>query len=307
MEEVVSFEGTIPPEKVDELKAKASNLIDAVCQKRLIVHDPGTFAMLFIIGPSPIYLNDFFQYKSAIKMLLSFLETEECYFEVIDNRLAEMVEYVTLLKVNLRKSYEVFDYFFKQDQEEQERILFTIKNLRWMYSREGILKQIGGLFESVEEELSYISNLLQDLKSDANFVLFFGKERDNFEAEINQLLAEKSAEKALLSIQGKIKENYDEVNSYPDIFKPNGFRLFNYLMKNHLTSGKGWQSDVSFFYRVMEERDQLIHAKQKRFKEFLADEYPYLEPMGKFKVWNDINTEKRRQAYLSAKSAIGLK
>jgi hypothetical protein len=57
----------------------------------------------------------------------------------------------------------------------------------------------------------------------------------------------------------------------------------------------------------MEKREKLIHGSQKLFKEFLAKEYDLPEPMGKFKLWNDINTEKRNQIYSSAMRSIGLK
>lgn len=297
----------LPQKKFFELKEKAKKLLEAVCRKNLIIHDSGTYAMLFIVGPGPLYFDDFFQYRLALKMLLSFVEVEDCYFETDDEDLVEKVKYIALLKVHLRQSYEVYSYFFELDYYEQKRIEYSIENLRWMYSREGIIQQIEGLFESVEEELEYISGLLQDFKIDKNIKLFFGKEREIFEGGIHQLMAEKSAEKAIQNVHNQIKESFEEVNAYLDVFKPNGFRLFDYLMNNHLSSGKGWQSDISFFYRMMEKRDNFIHAKQKKFKEFLEKKYPYLEPMGKFKLWNDVESDKRMKIYTTAKKAIGLK
>lgn len=305
--EVERFEERYSEEELFELSIKAEKLIEALCSKRLILHDPGTYALTFILGSSPIYFQTFFQMKSALKMLLSFIETDNNYLDLTESELPGSVNYMGGINHEIHSSYELFCYFFKETTEEQERIQCSIKNLRWLYSREGILKQIEGYCDSIDEALSYLSCLLQDLKSDRELNLLFGQERNTFEAKVNQLMAEKSAEKAILNIHGQIKEDYVEINAYLDVFKPNGFRLFDYLMKNHLSSGTGWQSDVAFFYRIMEERDKLIHAKQKKFREFLENEYPKLQPMGKFKVWNDINTDKRNQIYFAAKKAIGLK
>lgn len=305
--EVRHFEAVHSQEELVDLRLKSNELINGLCSMRLILHDPGTYALIFIVGSSPVYFQTFFQIKSALKMLLCFIEKDKDYLDLTENELPELVNYIIGVKHEIRFSYQLFHHFFEQKKEDQERIQCTIKNLRWMYSQEGVLKQIESLFESIDEELEYISGLIQDLKTDEIFKLYFGKEKDVLENGLNQLLAEKSAEKAMQTIQGQIKENFEEVNAHLDVFKPNGFRLFEYLMKNHLSSGAGWQSDVSFFYRMMEERDKLIHVKQNRFKEFLEENYPHLEPMGKFKVWNDIGSEKRKQIYLAAKKAIGLK
>jgi hypothetical protein len=305
--EVSELERGLTEKEIIGLKRKAGELIDALCSKKLLIHDSGTYAMQFIVGPGPVYFDTFFQINSALKMLLSFIEEEDCFLDLHEGGLPDNINYLLRVKEMIQDSFRLFSHFFHNDKEEQERIRYSIRNLRWMYSREGILRQIEGLFESIDEQLSYLSGLLQDLKSDDYLNLIFGQERNILEAGINQLLAEKSAEKAIQIIQGQIKENYVDFNAYLDVFKPNGFRLFDYLMKNHLSSGIGKQSDVSFFYRMMEDRDKLIHANQKRFKLFLEERYPNLEPMGKFKVWNDINSEKRMQIYLAAKNAIGLK
>lgn len=91
-----------------------------------------------------------------------------------------------------------------------------------------------------------------------------------------------------------------------EVFHPHGFILFDYLVKNHLSFGSGYQSEIAFFYRKMV-YDGLIHAKQIPFKNFLEKVYPDLEPLGKIKQLNDIRTEKREQIYTTAIRVNGLK
>ncbi|NVJ46459.1 MAG: hypothetical protein HWE07_05000 [Cytophagia bacterium] len=289
------------------LKEKAKELIDALCSKRLILHDSGTYAITFIVGPGPVYFHTFFQVKSALELLLAFIKKDDFYLDLPERGSIEMVNYIIDIKAEIINSLQLFAHFFKQDYDEQERIEFSIKNIRKLYSLENTQKMFEIHCDTIDDEISFLSGLLRDLKTDQNLYLFFGTEKIIFEERVNTLLVEKSAERALQKIQSQVEERFADVNSHLDIFKPNGFRLFDYLMKNHLSSGKGWQSDIAFFYRMMEERDGLIHAGQKRFRTFLENHYSHLEPMGKFKVWNDVDNEKRRNIYSAAKKAIGLK
>jgi len=305
--EVKSVENEHSEQELLSLKRKANELIDAFCSRKLILHDSGTYALTFIVGPGPIYFQTFFQIKSALKMLLSFIEKENSNFDLPEKELTEKVNYVIWIKNEIQVSFRLFSHFFEQDNEEQERIQCVIKNTRWLYSMEGIQKQFEIFEGSIEDEISYLSDLLQDLKSDENLHLLFGKEKDIFEARTNQLLAEKSADKALLKIKDQIKEDFADVNAHLDIFKPYGFRLFDYLMKHHLSSGRGWQTDVAFFFRMMKEKDKLIYGSQKSFLKFLEEEYELPEPMGKIKLWNDIKDEKRIKIFTSSKKVIGMK
>jgi hypothetical protein len=307
LKEVKEVENSLSENEIKELEGKARDLLNALSLKNFAIHDPGTYAMIFIVFPGPVYFSTFFHIKEALKMLLSFIEKEDFYLDLPENELSDMVNYMMLIKEKIQDSLQIFSRFFDQEKSEQERILYARKNLRWMYSEKGIEAQIGGLFESIDEEISYVASLLQDLKSDEVFRLYFGTERDLMETVVNRMMAEKSAKKALLKMKSQIQQNFDESHLHLHIFRENGFRLFDYLMKNHLSSGLGWQSDVSFFYRMMKKRDELIHGSQKLFKEFLAKEYDLPEPMGKFKLWNGINTEKRNQIYSSAMRSIGLK
>jgi hypothetical protein len=307
LSEVKEVEGDYSGEEISALKKKVYELIEALCSQRLILHDPGTYALAFISVPGPVYFQTFFQVKSALKMLLSLIEKEDFYLDLPEKELPEMVNYVIWIKNEIEVSNRLFSHFFKQDNEEQERIQIAIKNTRWLYSDGGIQKQFEILAGTIEDEISFISGYLQDLKSDENLHLFLGKEKDIFEIRINQLLAEKSSEKAVLKMQSQIKQDFAEANDKLHVFKPNGFRLFDFLIKNHLSSRRGWQTDVAFFFRMMKEKDKLIHGSQKSFLQFLEDEYDLPEPMGKFKLWNDIKDERRIKIYTSAKKAIGLK
>lgn len=299
--EVSEVERGLTEKKIFDLKRKAGGLIDALCSKKLLIHDSGTYAMQFIVVPGPVYFDTFFQVNSALKMLLSFIEEEDCNLGLSDS-----ANYLIRVKELIQESYGVFLSFFEQNKQEQERTLFAIKGTKWMYSIKGVMEQIGGLFETIDDEISYVSGLLQDLKSEKHLQLYLGGEKDIFESDLTSLLAEKSAEKALLKVKTQIQDEFEKSNLWSNIFSREGFRLFDYLIKNHLSSGRGWKSEISFFFRMMEDGG-LLKCDHEAFWDFLAEEYPDLEPMGKIKSLYMVDSDARRKIYSSAKKAIGLK
>lgn len=306
LSEVIEVVISLTEKEIFELKRKAGELIDALCSEKLLIHDSGTYAMLFIVMPGCVYFDSFFQARSALKMLLLFLKEEDCYLDLPEEELPNRVNYLKMVKEMIQESFRLFSHFFQEDKEEQERILYAIKGSKWMYSKKGVMEQIGGLFETVDEEISYVSGLIQDLKSEKHLKLYFGSEKDIFEADLTSLLAEKSGEKAILKVKTQIQEEFGKSNLWSNVFAPEGFRLFDYLMKNHLSSGRGWKSEISFFFRMMEDGG-LLKCDHDAFWDFLADEYPKLEPMGKIKSLYMVDSDARRKIYSSAKKAIGFK
>ncbi|MBD3627662.1 hypothetical protein [Cyclobacterium sp.] len=306
LSEVQKVETDLTEEEIQDLKVSGLNILNALLSRRLILHDPGTYALAFVTDSFPFYFTTFRQTKEALLMLLRFIKKDESFFDLPDKELPEIVNYLIFVKSHIEDSLNLFLGFFRNDEAEQERILFAIKNLRFQYSEEGIQKYLEICCDSIEDQISYLESMLFDFKQDEELKVYFGSEIWIFESRVQRILMAKSAERQLSGIKHEIKEQFENSHSNLEIFHPNGFKLFDYLVKNHLSSGSGYQSDIAFFYRKMV-YDGLIHAKHNRFKIFLEKVYPDLEPLGKIKQLKDINTKKREQIYDTAKWVVGLK
>ena len=306
LDDVKEKETHLSKKEITELKQKGVKIFNALHNQALFLHDPGTYAMLFIVGSGPIYLDSFFQTKSALKMVLSFIQNEDSYLDIPESEQVGMNNYMTHIRKKVSESYSLFLDFFNRTIENQEYILCAIKNSRKMYSRKDVEYLMKGLFESLDEQIEYISGLTVDLKADELMDLYIGSEKNVLEKELTQFLSEKAAEKAMFKLKDQIQQEVDQANEYPEVFHKNGFKLFDFLMKNYLSNGSGSQSDVAFFFRRMT-YDKLIHAKQVPFKDFLEKAYPSLEPVGKIKSLDTVNTDKRERVYRTSKSIIGLK
>lgn len=306
LEEVKGREKSLTEKDIDELGLKAEKVMKALHEKGLFIHDSGTYATLFIAGGGPVYFDSFFQTKSFIKMVLSFIENEDSYLDIPESDLIDMTNYLAYTRRELSDSYKLFRDFFDRENDEQERIISVISSLRNKYS-EAEIKSTSAIFcNNIDDEISYIADLLQDLKSDKLHHLYFGTERDLMESVVNRLLAEKTSEKAVFKMKNQIQQEIDDSNEHLEIFQKNGFKLFDYLIKNHLTSGRGWRSEMSFYFRKMED-EGLLKCTHKAFWDFLGENYPNFEPLGKIKSLYVVDSDARMKTYNTAKKVIGFK
>ena len=306
LSEVQKVETELAEAEIQDLKVNASKILDALLSRRLILHDPGTFEFAFVTDSFPLYFTTFHQTKEALLMLLGFLQKDKSFFDLPDKELPAMVNYLKFIKSHMEVSLNLFLEFFRNDGAEQERVLCAIKNLRYLYSEVGIQNYFEICCDTIEDQIYYLESLMFDFKQDEELDVYFGSEKGIFESKVQRILIAKSMEKQLSGMKHEIKEQFENSNSNLEIFHPNGFILFDYLVNHHLSSGSGYQSDIAFFYRKMV-YDGLIHAKQIPFKNFLEKVYPDFEPLGKIKQLNDISTEKREQIYTTAKRVNGLK
>lgn len=201
--------------------------------------------------------------------------------------------------------------FFKQSEKQRVQISSEIryqKNFSRIFNEYGL--------HNLEDELEGLDTNQEKAEAINKYIFEFEMSQEAKEyLPANILIAKNMLAKLFFDVDSgnglekEVEENLKKADDRMDIFNRYGFRLFDYLMKNHLSTGIGRQSDVAFFYRVMNEREKepFIHVKQTPFKLFVHKEYSGFDVDWKFKGWDDINTEKRRQAYSSSKSAIGLK
>lgn len=90
----------------------------------------------------------------------------------------------------------------------------------------------------------------------------------------------------LISMQNK--------ETYPHVFKRNGFEVFDYIMNNTINKGWGKYADISFYYRKLVE-DGYIHVKSTPFKIWFNNTYD--ETLDKIKTINEVKSGIRIKEY----------
>lgn len=205
------------------------------------------------------------------------------------------------------KFYRVMRLVQSKISEEESRVRTTrtIESLLKSYSLAQVKLDIER-YDSFDEKIQAVDATLKSLHNSEYVKEYIPERIKGLELDLLKLRNELTIEKVFQVQKAESDESLkqDIQNMHLEVFTVNGFKLFDYLMKNHLTSTQ--QSDISFFFRMME-RDGLIHGKQKLFKDFLMKEYPDLEPMGKIKLLVDVKSDWRQKAYSTAKNLIGLK
>ncbi|ERM80315.1 hypothetical protein P872_13870 [Rhodonellum psychrophilum GCM71 = DSM 17998] len=308
LEEVQKHSDKSIQNEINELRTKAVEILEAFIFKNLKLQNPRTYSLIFLNNSIPIELQSLHQVKCALVMLLNLIDDGE-FLDLPNSREANSVIFYSKTEKIIRESFDVFEELFSNYPGQMDAIVKDLNRYSQILSEEGLSERLNKLGAGLEDEIEYLKNILEDVLTWDDFRLYYGNDAAVMIATLQRLIASKIAKRELLGVTGEIKKNLEDENYRLDIFSPNGFRLFDYLMKNHLTTGTGWQSDIAFFYRMMKEMEKnpFIHVTQKSFNLFLADKYPELEAMGKYKVWFDVDTVKRQQAYSAAKSAIGLK
>lgn len=291
-----------------ELSEKITRILKAFIFKNLRLQNPRTYSLTFTENYVPIDLDSLHQTRCALATLIDLIVDAE-FLTLPYSKDPRSTLYYSRTERDIRDSFEVFEELFHNYPGQIDAILKDLNQYLKLLSEEGLEEKLRMIDGGLENEIIYLENLQDHVLTLDNFKLFYGNEGDVMIARLQRLLNSKVSKKELLSLQDEIRRNIEVENAFSDIFTPNGFRLFDYLMQNHLSTGIGRLSDVAFFYRMMNEREMvpLIHAKQTPFKLFVNKKYSGFEPDWKFKSWNVVNTEKRRQAYSTAKSVIGLK
>ena len=87
-----------------------------------------------------------------------------------------------------------------------------------------------------------------------------------------------------------------ENNKHLTIFTQNGFKLFDYLMKNIVEKKgqRGQFNSISYYYRKMNKDEKYIHAKIEPFKRWFNEEYKEFldKPIDKITLSNSIDTNR---------------
>ena len=83
-------------------------------------------------------------------------------------------------------------------------------------------------------------------------------------------------------------------NLHPTMFINDSFKLFEYILENHITQKSGRINDISFYYRKMY-KDKLIIQKPFAFQDWFSENYS--EVIGKIQTLESVSNTDRLQHY----------
>ncbi|MGI0105665.1 hypothetical protein [Salinimicrobium sp. WS361] len=120
--------------------------------------------------------------------------------------------------------------------------------------------------------------------------------RQQFQAQGKMII--KSGNEFILIDIPTVEKRIEIAPPHSHIFAHNGFKLFQYLLKNS-TFKNSRQSDIAYFYwRMYNEEEKYIHVRPERFKDWFFKEYQ--EILGKLKTLDLVESTDRNNAYLDA-------
>lgn len=90
---------------------------------------------------------------------------------------------------------------------------------------------------------------------------------------------------------------------YPEVFNPNGFLIFDYLMKSQDFIKRGAGEDIAYFFHQMT-RDEFIHAGRDFFKKWVNKHYRPFRTIEKIHDERSRIPAKRKERYLEALAFI---
>lgn len=90
---------------------------------------------------------------------------------------------------------------------------------------------------------------------------------------------------------------------HPRVFNPNGFLVFDFLMKSQDFKKRGAATDISYFFHQMK-KDELIHAGRDYFKNWVNETYNPYNPIEKIHNQRSRITNNRKERYLEAMALI---
>lgn len=86
---------------------------------------------------------------------------------------------------------------------------------------------------------------------------------------------------------------------HESVFKNDGFRLFGYIMDNHVRIGRGRKADIAYYYGRMH-KDKYIHRTPEYFKVWFQEKYPDEDYLGKFRPLHNLKDVDRDNKYLQS-------
>ena len=85
-------------------------------------------------------------------------------------------------------------------------------------------------------------------------------------------------------------------NLHSDVFKKNGFKLFDYILNNYVSNNRGRKSDLNFYYRKLYKEDYIIEScKPENFKYWY--EVTFDDDFGQIKTLDEVTTQIRNRDY----------
>tara|TARA_R110000850_G_scaffold277021_1_gene421431 strand:- start:9 stop:959 length:951 start_codon:yes stop_codon:yes gene_type:complete len=288
-----------------ELKAKVTQALEAFISKNLRLQNPNTYSLVFTHTYIPIEFNTLNQTRNVLSVLLDLIKEGE-YLELPFSKEVHSEIYYSKTEKNIRESYEVFEELFSNYPGRIDAIVKDMNRYVHFLSEQGLSEQLNVFRGDLKGEIEYLENLLEDILSWDDFRLYYGNEADIMIARLQRLLSAKIARLEIVGAREDIEKDHELENAFPEIFAPNGYRLFDSLVKIIVKKGHGFQAEVGHFFRLME-YDSYAKKGDTRFLDWFAKEYRNYPELSRIRLLKDFvgpSHEARERRYYDVKDGI---
>jgi hypothetical protein len=241
-------------------------------------------------------------------MLLDLISEGE-YLDLPFAREANSTIFYSRTERSIRESFDVFEELFSMYPGRIDAIVKDLNRYSEILSEEGLKEQIKKFNDDSKAEIAFLENLLDDVLTWDDFRLYYGNEADVMIARLQRLLSAKIARQQIVGIRSEVEIETKEEFAYPEIFAPNGYRLFDSLVKSIEKKGRGFQAEVVHFFRLME-YDAYAKKGDTRFSDWFSRNYSDFPELGRMRLLKDFvgpSHEARERRYHEVKHRLKLK
>ncbi|WP_425636045.1 hypothetical protein ACPUEN_11665 [Algoriphagus yeomjeoni] len=308
LEEVQKYGEKKSEKDLAELKVKATQILEAFIFKNLRLQNPNTYSLAFTHNYIPIEFDALNHTRSALSSLLDLIKEGE-YLELPYSREVRSAIYYSKTEKSIRESFEVFEELFSKYPGQIDAVFKDLNRFAKILSQEGLSKRLEKFGGDLNSEIDYLERLQEDVLTWDDFRLFYGNESDLMAARLQRLLSAKIARQEMVGARGDIEKNHDLENAFPEIFAPNGYRLFDSLVKIIVKKDHGFQAEVGHFFRLME-YDSYAKKGDTRFMDWFAGNYPNFPELIRMRLLKEFvgpSHEARERRYYDVKHQLKLK
>lgn len=291
-----------------ELEKKATQILEAFIFKNLRLKNPKTYSLVFTENFVPIGLDSLHQIKCALAALIDLINKGE-YLDLPNSKVSRSTLYYTRTEREIRESFDVFEELFNKYPGQRDTVIKDLNKFAHLLSKEGLSESLGQFGGDLQKEIKYLEDLLEDVLTWDDFRLYYGNEAEVMSTRVQRLLSLKIAKRELSEVKEKVEMDIKDKYLYPDIFAPDGYRLFNSLVNTIQKKGHGFQAEVGHFFRLME-YDTYAKKGDTRFMDWFAikyRDYPELTRMRLLKEFRGPSHKARSSRYYEVKRSMGLK
>lgn len=225
-------------------------------------------------------------HNDTIKSLRSYIELSNLYYEInkklLDNKehkeqwISYLQDECRELKAKINNTIEHYQYN-KSAITEIEKAKEKCKDCNLLLNKYKLeLINLGAEIQNKEIENAFDFDLSNDNQIKKKLL-------PNYLEIQKEFLDFMNFDKTLST------EIYESENEHSDIFAKNGFKLFSYILENHIQpiGKRGRYSDLSYYYwKMFNEEPKYIHQRPEPFKRWFCNFYS--DNFEKIKTENEV-------------------